>query len=584
MQVMTIAEAFAHAGSLGMNETEERARATMPGRMFYHREKKQRLGYCTKCHSENIRLSATPAFAAHDTYVDPEEFDGYDLREHPEAAEGLLGPDVRWRTNGLLDGQTRHGHWGWCPCCGALVQYRAWGRGRSTVYDRAFLIRYKRSEVEPGALVMLGWQIYEEWANWDEYNEPEPQFDLTLEEICVFRPGKGGERFVREDRYFADYNANTQMAENVRWERQWVRRQKCVGGYDPSRGPFGRGGSYFFLDMDSMDAALAKHPFARAAAAIREVEDEYGNNCLDMIRQFNFVFRYPACEYLCKLGMEGLLKKQFERPADDLLNMRGRTAEKVLRIEGDTWGWIKGHKELCTPRFLKIWRFLRRKGVRIGCGIAAELARREEPGTIRKIIDALPAGKEAAAIRYLAGRHAGGIDYFDYLSQMEELGMDKRDRSLLFPRDFERMHRELSLRIKTEADRQTDEKIARRQAELSDYWFSAYGLTLRPMLSAGEIIREGTALRHCVGGYVKAYAEGRTILLALRREEAPAVPWRTVEFAMDGHKVQDRGYSNDRGGIPDGLSEQLNRFWALFEAQRAERKGKSKNRKGRNAA
>ena len=35
-----------------------------------------------------------------------------------------------------------------------------------------------------------------------------------------------------------------------------------------------------------------------------------------------------------------------------------------------------------------------------------------------------------------------------------------------------------------------------------------------------EIIDEGTALHHCVGGYVKRYADGWTILCALRRIDA----------------------------------------------------------------
>ena len=53
---------------------------------------------------------------------------------------------------------------------------------------------------------------------------------------------------------------------------------------------------------------------------------------------------------------------------------------------------------------------------------------------------------------------------------------------------------------------------------------------IRPVDSAEEITREGEQQSNCVAGYAKRHAEGKTIILVLRKCSAPGESWHTVEI------------------------------------------------------
>ena len=140
-------------------------------------------------------------------------------------------------------------------------------------------------------------------------------------------------------------------------------------------------------------------------------------------------------------------------------------------------------------------------------------------------------------------------------------------------------------RLKAASDKEKSKRVQKRAEKLGEYQFAALGLVLRPMVSAEEIIREGAVLQHCVGGYVDRYANGKTIILCLREEEAPATPKYTVEFTTAGKLVQVRGYRNGYKGNEweDGIlkkdADRVAEFWRLFEMYRKEyKKAKEKGR------
>ena len=45
-----------------------------------------------------------------------------------------------------------------------------------------------------------------------------------------------------------------------------------------------------------------------------------------------------------------------------------------------------------------------------------------------------------------------------------------------------------------------------------------------------EIISEGQALQHCVGGYAERHAEGKTTILFIRRKDNLDTPYYTLEI------------------------------------------------------
>ena len=60
---------------------------------------------------------------------------------------------------------------------------------------------------------------------------------------------------------------------------------------------------------------------------------------------------------------------------------------------------------------------------------------------------------------------------------------------------------------------------------------------------ANDLVDEGKALRHCVGGYIDNVAEGRCLIVFVRRVEEPKKPYVTVEV-RDGKIAQIHGDHN----------------------------------------
>lgn len=65
-----------------------------------------------------------------------------------------------------------------------------------------------------------------------------------------------------------------------------------------------------------------------------------------------------------------------------------------------------------------------------------------------------------------------------------------------------------------------------------------------PPHSSKELIDEGTALRHCVGRYVKRVAQRECVILFVRKVAEPDKSLCTVEV-RDGQVVQTRGFDNE---------------------------------------
>lgn len=69
-------------------------------------------------------------------------------------------------------------------------------------------------------------------------------------------------------------------------------------------------------------------------------------------------------------------------------------------------------------------------------------------------------------------------------------------------------------------------------------------LMVIPPHSSKELIDEGTALRHCVGRYVKRVAQRECVILFVRKVAEPDKSLCTVEV-RDGRVVQTRGFDNE---------------------------------------
>ena len=565
---MNLEEALAHAGRQDMDEIERRAREALPHYMFTDGDARHRTGYCTCCQQTRIPLrqdASVPDWVMTDPYVD-EELSGL---HHPEHAFGFRGP---WTEHGkrgeknTFTNSGKHLDYGTCPVCGNVVQYRSFHMGRKTLRDRILLIRYKKSAVEERALVMVGYLVICDWGAWDDYNEWLPELYIDLREICVFRPGQGGQRFTKRVGVEPDWDAaaNPEGWIPGRKYAYWTKNKKCIGGFDPWQGPYRFSNTRFLLDEDTVRDALDGTPWTGL------YEKHADEGLLDRIDFFHKATKYPCVEYLEKLGYHDIAGRIVSGGMDlRLLNLRGKTAPAVLRVDGNFYGWLKGNKIDASPTLLEMYHVLQATGWKLGNDALLWLSQRTDADGLTRLGEPLPGGLLKKAVRYMMKHRVAPWEYRDHLLTMRNLHMDMQDEQMLFPRSFRETHDALAERVKVLASAEKNAKVAKRAAKLDGWQFSALGLTIRPMLTADEIIREGNEMRHCVGTYVDRYMAGGTVLLALREDERLDKPWRTVEYTTGGKLVQCRGYRNQ---CPEDEQERIDRFFALFDRFRAEYK------------
>ena len=152
--------------------------------------------------------------------------------------------------------------------------------------------------------------------------------------------------------------------------------------------------------------------------------------------------------------------------------------------------------------------------------------------------------------------------YKDYLDAAENCGMDMENPLILMPRDLVEKHDRVTAawsaiqRQRRQAQAKEAEKAAmeayrKRLHGLSEkYLFWTDDFLIRAPVNADEIVEEGKALKHCVGGYADRHMTGATTILFLRRRDKPGVPLATIE--MNGNRiVQVHGYRNEMEACAD---------------------------------
>ena len=138
---------------------------------------------------------------------------------------------------------------------------------------------------------------------------------------------------------------------------------------------------------------------------------------------------------------------------------------------------------------------------------------------------------------------------------LKDLNIDPTgDANLIIPKDLKKAHDnavELLNQLKIEQKRKENEKLQQEYEEtlvkrlklervVGNYEFKIP----RDII---EIIQEGKALHHCVGGshYIERHSKGQTTIVFVRKKNDTETPFYTLEY-QKGHIVQLRGKRNQR--------------------------------------
>lgn len=132
----------------------------------------------------------------------------------------------------------------------------------------------------------------------------------------------------------------------------------------------------------------------------------------------------------------------------------------------------------------------------------------------------------------------------DYIEAAEAIGLDLTVHNVLFPKELVTAHDEAVKLRKLKAMEIDQKKAAERFDKLMKlYGMEKDGYFIRAPHDCEEIIDEGKALEHCVGGYAARHADGATTILFMRSAAWPDKPLYTIE--MHGKElIQVHGFHN----------------------------------------
>ena len=281
--------------------------------------------------------------------------------------------------------------------------------------------------------------------------------------------------------------------------------------------------------------------------------------------------RYPAVEKLWKAGYTGMVrehtvwvKKEHQKAVDwkkdsirDAIHFPARLLKTFPAAEWTMDRLLRGRR---------VWKLVEEGRVREG--EAALLLAAD--ADLDHIDRALGHASIRKVLRYIQGRNAQ--TYRDYLRDCEALGLDLNDKSVLFPPNLDAAHLRTLSQVEYKKNKAKWDAFAKRLDGLQKLAWAADGLLIRPPADAGELIAEGQALHHCVGGYVDRMAEGKTVILLIRREAEPDKPYYTLEW-RDSRVIQCRTSCNKSYELDPPVAAFVAQWTARVTKKSGRRKG-----------
>lgn len=454
-----------------------------------------------------------------------------------------------------------------CPMCGEEVTVKHVSRGFKSIDDRVDVVWYEKSHIDSDVVVAYAGHCTRFFQLADAREPWTLDVNVSIRGAAVFRYGEGSVR-VQSTPIWQCVGGNNYRIVEIMWKRVKSMYAMTFGvtGYNMiySAPPQ-------YLMENTLSEAVRGTPFERAWHAAYIIRD--GITALD------FIARYPCCEYLTKLGLEEIVCQRVERRLEkNLVNWNGKSMEKVLRLSKARLGEIKGAKVELTPTMLGVVQACDKLGVPCPVKTAQAVARLCDAASAKsdltRTLELFQPSRRKKAMKYMAKwgerlRRLRLSDFEDYWTAATLLGGNLDSDEDAFPAEFQAAHDRAVARRKTAASLVYDAAIRKNVKKLArKYGFEFGGLILRPAASAEEVIREGEVLHHCVGTYVRNYAEGKTVICVLRRAVEPDKPWRTVEINTKGVLMQDRGLHNDWGKwnmIDEKYRAMLDMFWQAWK-------------------
>lgn len=439
-----------------------------------------------------------------------------------------------------------------CPLCGHEGTLFHKNRGKKTLTEWRKVVIFRKTD--NNHVYAQGFYVWKAYCG-AEYRDlntlfhssdwiPDPPIGFSESSRYFFTPGN-----VRMWKMYWDYVYH----ESISWGEE----------KNPVKEPFGVGfgfGSrdYFFVNEEILDSTFLKYSCCKEYCEDRQ---SWGQ----AMKYLSFYTQYPCCEMMMKLGLSDFVldavdcKKMHKR----YINWNGRTPTEIFK------GISKQEfRDMCRYK-MKAGEYIQFKnmnknGMKIDLSECCEICRKYayEAGTLFDMIakykiSAIKAENYIKKFENPKEKNSAPAViriWKDYLDTAGRLGYDLEDKQVYMPKDLPAAHdTAVSTLNRMKAD--IEEKEMRKLTEklTKQYSFEYGDMMIVVPRSMQEIISEGKALSHCVGGYAERHAKGQTIILFLRKKSAPLLPWFTIEIGTERKNGkpyirQCHGYKNERCG------------------------------------
>lgn len=428
-----------------------------------------------------------------------------------------------------------------CPLCKSLCGVRTAGLSRKYMEDKAALVWYERSKVNPKAITARVIKLYRDYSV--DFKTVTTTYNCC--HMYLFEPGNS--------EYYT-----------LGWGDKWEKKKTITSSFNNHLS----GNSYFgvgwnkFMSLSNIKRAVKGTPFQYSTW---EQYTKYTNPryVSDMTEFFDLAARYPCIEYLTKIGFhEAIWAKLYRESTYGAIHWNGKTLQKVLRLNKLELIELKNIGLPFKLKHLRYYQKAKKSGQHINMEDAYIMADIDSEHSIYKgyYDEVVKRSSPEVVLKYMKKQIRNGhfkscpsllSDWHDYQKQCKTLGMDLKEDRYLFPNNLHEAHMKATEKIKLKTDKKTDIKIGARLKDLEVFSFQYRGFSLRPAASTIELFEEGKALGHCVGGYSKDHASGKANIFFIRAVDQPDTPLYTMDLRIDriGHGtiykiMQCRGKGN----------------------------------------
>lgn len=267
------------------------------------------------------------------------------------------------------------------------------------------------------------------------------------------------------------------------------------------------------------------------------------NNHIDMLDK---LYKWPkAMEQLGKIGLTYTIvhARANNEGLNTTFNMRAGNVKKMLKCNftKDDMKYLLHTQNVIYTRDIKRYQKLRKSPMAKGITFheTVDLGGCWGVETILKYVQL------KKAMTY-ADRQGSNLNtYADYLRDCEKLEMDLTSKSVLFPKNLERLHVELQDQIKHKTDELSKKKWEKRYKEcVYKYSYTGKDYCIVVPAKLEDLVREGKDMHNCVGSYMIRVADGDTDVVYIRKRDALEESFGTMEICND-KIIQARGKYNN---------------------------------------